>query len=292
MMTNEEKAQALLSSPPGCSLILDVSANLHLPLEYFADPKVSFWLASSAVDWCDIRRGTSSQKMALDAAKDYEDLALRIASHPAFTWWYEPVDLENQVWSSPQMPRGDRNPDPSLLNAFAPERWRHPDPPNGGDDQPTPSTYSQITSTLRGVSTSEVTAYAIYAADHISTFPLAVWKVWFNPSVRVREINHPADWHALCLDFPHRARDGRLIPNWREVSDQWDGVHLTLGGMLSCEQTRYDEGGEWSMMQFWHTEQTRWMNRMAITGERMPDVQRDHHQQDLRRFSYGYASRA
>ena len=42
IMTVAEKAQAMLGSPVGCALILDVSENLHLPLEFFAEPKVSF----------------------------------------------------------------------------------------------------------------------------------------------------------------------------------------------------------------------------------------------------------
>ena len=282
-MTNEEKAQALLSSPVGCAPILDVSANLHLPLEYFAEPQVSFWLASMAVNFADVHTDAGWQEIALREARAYEDLALRIVGSPAYTWWYEPVDLESQVWTSPQMPHGL---DTSPLKPFTPEHWRRPDPPDENDHGLTPRTTSQITSTLRGGSTSEVTAYALYAADHISAFPLAVWRVQFEQSVQVLEISHPMDWHTLCLEFPRRAPDGRLVPNWREVSDKWDGIHLTLGGMLSCEQARYEEGGEWSMMQFWHTEQIRWMNRLAITGERMPDYQKDHNQQNLSSYPY------
>ena len=294
-MTNEEKAQVLLGSPAGCALILDVSENSHRPLEYFAQPLVSFWLAASAIDWCDVRSNQAAeyQDMALDAAQDFADLALRIVSNPAFDWWHEPLDLKGQIWVSPQMPHGFDylypEPDP-----FHPASWRRPGLPHEDDrdGDPVPDTYAQNTSTLRGITTSQITAYAIYAADHVCNFPLAAWQLRFEQDVRVREINHPTDWHALCLEFPSRAPDGRLQLNWREVSERWDGIHITLTGVLSCEQVRYERDGEWSMMQFWHSEETMWLNRLQITGNRLPDYQREPHVLDrqLRRFPYGFKS--
>ena len=266
-MTNEEKAQALLGSPAGSAFVLDLSANLHLPLEHFAEPRMSFWLASMAVDFADVNRDAGWQEIALREARAYEDLALRIVSNPAFDWWYEPFDRESQIWSSPQMPGQYYDP----LKPFAPESWHKSAPPRVNDDFPLPNTLSQTTSTLRGGSSSEWTAFDLSAADHICFFPLATWQVRFGQSVRVREINHPADWHDLCLEFPHRAPDGRLIPNWREVADAWDGVHVTLGGVLSCEQARYERDGEWSMMQFWprradHVDGPPGDNRRAAAG--------------------------
>ncbi len=211
-MTDEEKAQALLNSPAGCSAILDISENSHLGTERLAEPEASFWFAASAVAWCDVRADVGLQErldLALNAAKDVEDLALRIVSNPAFAWWYEPVDLDNQIWTSPQI--ASLPPDPDKTPPFQPGSWRKPAPPNK-DGDPFPNTYSQDTSTLRGATTSEVTAYAIYAADHACAFPLAAWRVRFEQEVRVREINHPADWHALCLEFPHRAPTAGWFP--------------------------------------------------------------------------------
>ncbi len=284
-MTNEEKAQAMLGSPAGCALLLDVSANLQLTLEHFAEPRVSFWLAAMAIGFVDVHRDAGWQKIALREARAFEDLARQVVSHPAFDWWWEPVDLACQVWSSPQYPGGSGS-DPPEPYPFAPERWRAPRAKEQDSRVLNPDTRGQITSTLRAGSTSELTAFAVGAADHVCTFPLAAWRVRVEQDARVREISHPADWHALCLDFPHRASDGRLVPNWREVSGVWDGVHLTLGGMLSCEQTSYEQDGEWSMMQFWHSEQTWWLNRLAASGERMPDLTRDHNRQNVNRYPY------
>ena len=282
-MNSEEKAQALLGSPAGSALVLELSANLAAhPLEHFADPKVSFWLASYAIDFCDVHRDAGWQDIALREARAYEDLALRIVSNPAFSWWYEPVDLENQIWSSPQMPHGADPPEP-----FDPDSWRKPGPLRAAEDWPIPNTLSQITSTFRGGSTSEWTAFVVGACDHICAFPLAAWQVRFRQSVRVREINHPADWHDLCLEFLHRAPDGGLIPNWPEVAGSWDGVHVTMGGMLSGDQARYERDGEWSTMKLWHAEQTWWMDRLEVTGERLPNIGEDHNHQNLDPFPYG-----
>ena len=134
-----------------------------------------------------------------------------------------------------------------------------------------------------------MTSYAITSADHISGFPLAVWKVEFGQGVRVREINHPANWHELCLEFPRKAPDGRLVPDWLRMADSWDGVHLTLGGMLSCEQARYERDGDWTMLQYWHAEQTHWLGKIPIAAARLPDARRSDHWQQLARYPYdGY----
>ena len=95
------------------------------------------------------------------------------------------------------------------------------------------------------------------------------------------------DWHDLCLEFPHRAPDGGLIPNWPAVAESWDGVHVTLVGVLSGDRYRYERDGEWSMMRFCHTEQTWWLDRLEAQGSRLPDCQRDHNQQRFKAFDYG-----
>lgn len=40
------------------------------------------------------------------------------------------------------------------------------------------------------------------------------------------------------------------------------------------------------MLQFWHAEQTHWLNPLPITGSRMPDVQRSPHCLELARYPY------
>ena len=290
-MTPEEKAKNLLSAPLGCAVIMDMVANENLELELFAEPLASFWLAASAVHFCDPRdpECTERRQMAIDLAQHHAALANDLVTSPAFAWWWADLDASSQIWVSPQMPNGQNNPpEPAVPEPFAPEQWRTPRPSN----DLWPDTYAQKTSTLVGATTSDVMAYALYAGDHISAFPLAAWSVQFPPDVRVFEIHSPADWHALCQAFPRHAPDGRLVPAWERVAQRWDGVHLSLGGMLSCDGVPVYNGEEWSMMEFWHSEITRWLRRIEVSGTRLPAFERTPHRLDarFRRFPYPYVA--
>ena len=280
MNTAINKAKAMMSSPAGCAALLDIASNPDKPLERFAEPLVSFWLTSSAMDWCDIHHESNAQALALMAAKDKLELALRIAEHPDFTWWYEPLDLTAQIWVSPQWP-GDRNLFPDSYERFAPESWRTPT-----EIRAVPQTVGQVTSTLRGGTTSQITAYALYSASHVAGFPLPAWQLEFYESPRVLEINQPSDWHDLCVHHPAEACDGRLIPNWQTVSEEWDGIHITLGGVLSCEQSRFELNDQFSEMRWIHTEATYWLKPLDATGTRLPDFEREPHEMNLQRYPY------
>ena len=288
-MTPETKAKNLLSGPLGCAVIMDMVTNHHLGPDVATEPLASFWLAASAVQFCDPRDPdcTTRRKMALDAAQHHADVADALATSTDCAWWWADLDPCNQIWVSPQMPNGKNNPpDPAVPNPFAPERWRTPRRSN----DLWPDTYAQATSTLMGGTTSEVMAYALYAGDHICTFPLAAWSVQFPPDVRVFEIHSPADWHSLCQAFPRHAPDGRLAPAWDNVAQHWDGVHLSLGGMLSCDGVPVYDGEEWSMMEFWHSEITRWLRRIEVSATKLPAFERTPHYLDarFRRFPYPY----
>ena len=63
----------------------------------------------------------------------------------------------------------------------------------------------------------------------------------FLEEVRVFEIHGPSDWHNLSVRYPAKVtEDDRLVPNWGAVAEEWDGVHLSLGGLLTAEQNRYE----------------------------------------------------
>lgn len=269
----------MINSPAGCAVLLDIASNPELPLEHFAQPLVSFWLTSSAMDWCDRRSESNAQALALMAGQEQLEIALRISEHPAFAWWYEPFDPTAQIWVSAQFP-GDRKLYPHNYKRFHPESW--------GRTTETRSVpiATQQTSTLRDGTTSDVMAYALYSADHIAGFPLPAWGLGFHAKPRVLEINRPFDWHQLCIEHPDQARDGRLIPNWQTVADEWDGVHITLGGALTCEQTRFQADGQYSEMRWIHTERTYWLDRINVTGIRLPDFEREPHELDLQRYPY------
>lgn len=277
----EQKIDALLGSPVGCAFVLGVECNS--PPEQFANPLASFKLAADCVDFCDVYTEAGFQELALRHGQKRRDLARRILEHPAFAWWFAPVALDNQIWTAPRMPFGANlsdnvNPDAEPLRPFDLSEWREPELPTGewAREVQKPELWRQITSTLRDGSTSAVTAYASSAADHICAFPLAAWRLEMPHTARVYEITGPADWHNLCLRYPAHSDDGRLTPDWGRAAADWDGVHLTFGGLLSCEQHRYAQNGQWSQHQFWHAESTQWLRPLDIKATRLPDFQRDH----------------
>ena len=279
-MNDDTKAAAITACPVGCAMILDIFGNSNLPLEYFADPLTSFWLLSHAVNICDIHAESNTQQLALEHAADHADIARAIVRNPAFAWWYEPIDASAQVWLPHRRPYENALL-PNQLDSFEPGSWRPPHSP-----RLVPNTILQTTSTLKGTTTSDVTAYALYSADHIAEFPLAAWRITFRQEVKVWEINHPSDWHRLCTIYPAHCEDGRLIPDWPSIAADWDGVHISVGGVLSCDQVRFEQDGEWSMLNFWHSEHTQWLRRLDIAGERMGDFQREFYRVNLARYPY------
>ena len=98
------------------------------------------------------------------------------------------------------------------------------------------------------------------------------WRIRFPACVRVYEVNDSTDWRRLCVRYPARGvDDDRLVPNWGAGAGEWDGVHLTFGGLLGCEQVCYADAAGWSMNQLWQIELTCWLTSLATVSERWRD---------------------
>ena len=279
--TSIDTSQALMNSPVGAAFLLGVAANPDIPLERFAEPRASFWLAANAMDFCDPHRDAGWPEVALREARAYARLAQQIVRHPAFKWWWEPVNLSAQAWCSPQMPN---SPDPE--KAFDPEAWRTPVANRDG----VPDAMRQATSTMLDGSSSEWTTFALGVGERVCRFPLAVWHLRFLSQPRIWEIVGPQDWHRLCRRYPCRSEDGRLVPDWPKVAQEWDGVHLTLGGMLTTEQVLWEASGECTELRWWQCELTTWLNQLPVEGERLPGVPERHNDHDFRAFPYDQAN--
>ena len=111
-----------------------------------------------------------------------------------------------------------------------------------------------------------------------------VWSVQIAPQARVMEIAGPADWQALVSAFPEdvtgthagewRARSGLpgpwRLPDWRQVMEHYDGVHVTIGGYLACGGLALPAGGGHTMLTGWIPDATIWL-RDVTTGHRRLD---------------------
>ena len=131
------------------------------------------------------------------------------------------------------------------------------------------------------------------------------WGIEVSSSARVFEIHRPDDWRRLVATYPHdvsrrhsgwelpgpnqhrsevaavasasagsAARfDVRVaMPDWNRVAEDWDGVHLSWAGMLTCEGHVVDVpelGADVvTMLRFWFTERTLWLRSSPFSRPR------------------------
>ena len=153
--------------------------------------------------------------------------------HAGTAWWYEPLAPDRQVWIAHE----GKPPDPS--------GWRQPNsPPSRWERYAQKPSGLQYTTTLYAGRASQLFAYKNRSGDHWpQSWPLQCWLMRMPYDVKVYEVNGPEDWHRLCVAYPEQgSKDDRLVPDWGAVAVavDWDGVHLSLGGLLSGEQSRYE----------------------------------------------------
>ncbi|MYC35250.1 MAG: hypothetical protein F4X64_19050 [Chloroflexi bacterium] len=263
MTEPEKRVEEILSSPMGCAFFADARERGYLP-EDLANPAVSLCLASEAVDMVERWRSDHEEVVAemLGLAPVIRPLVEATLAQDGTAWWYEPPDPERQVWIAHE----GETPDPS--------EWRQPkSPPSEWERYAQKPDSLQYTSTSYNGYTSLLIAYENHTGDMwAQSWPLQCWRMRTLADVRIYELHGPADWHRLCVAYPaHDSDDGRLVPDWGAASADWDGVHLSLGGLLSCEQNRVESPEGWSKHEFWHTERTFWLRAVDAVCERMPD---------------------
>lgn len=124
--------------------------------------------------------------------------------------------------------------------------------------------------------------------------PVARWRLPIRPEARVFEIHRPQDWVRLVTEHPRRAATNgecwelpsrnqdlsgiasllevpgqqaargtmrtHLVPDWKSVAEQYDGVHLSWAGFITSEGYITDlAGGDVAMLRYWFSERTHWL---------------------------------
>ncbi len=274
-MTNTDaRVEDLLNSLLGCDFLITLVENGLSP-EDLADPKISLWLATVSAESVSIHNPDhkllASELPTL--AREKTAQARAVIEHPGTAWWFDDIDLNAQAWVSiygtPY----------KFIYGTPPNTmgWQRPKNPSRRWERYAQKPVSnQITSTLYGPHlTSKLVGYDERVGDYMCEFPLAWWSMRFLEDVRVFEIHGPSDWHDLCVKYPAKGtKDDRLVPNWGAVAEEWNGVHLSLGGLLTTEQNRYESPTGWSMLNSWHAEQTYWLRALSTETERQPDFNR------------------
>jgi len=252
-----------------------------------ADPKAALRMAAACAD--EVFRFRSDYDLVapgvLALARDKTAQARALIEHPGTAWWFDDVNLPAQAWLSEH-----RTPD-KFIYGTPPDTiaWIRPaNPPRPWERYAQKPLRNQITSTMHGpYLTSTLIAHDERVGDYLCEFPLAWWSVRVLEDVRVFEVHGPSDWHELCVRYPARGtEDDRLAPNWGAVSEKWDGVHLSLGGLLTAEQNRYESPAGWTMLDYWHAEQTCWLRALRTETERRPDFERGLGPPEVPRFRF------
>lgn len=274
----QAQVAALLNSPLGTYVVASVASGrqgrrglsrLESPLDVLetdsdaceADPAVLYELVLKCVvdltpysdDYRDRVRALATRAPTL--RKD----AHRLVSSPAAEGWFADIQRTQQVWISPAS--SAEAPDPSR---FVPNLS-----PFGGD---TPKPRAALwTATTVGSMPGGWSLYLRIGEDGRPP-PYRLWRLEALPSARVFEIHGPDDWRALCLRYPGETREGRLLPDWQAVARDWDGVHLSIGGLLTTQKVVVDAGGRRAQLDGWDSESTVWLRWSFGLVERLPDA--------------------
>ena len=273
MANTDTRVEDLLNSLVGCAFLVTLDETGLSP-EDLRDPGVSLRMAATSAESVS-RYGPDYDLVASELpilARKKAAQARDVIEHPGAAWWFDDIDLYAQTWLSIH---GTLD---KFIYGTPPDTmaWHQPQNPSRPWERYAQKPLSnQITSTQYGPHlTSQLIAYDERVGDCLCEFPLAWWSVRFLEELRVFEIHGPSDWHNLCVKYPAMGtEDDRLVPNWGAVAEEWDGVHLSFGGLLTAEQNRYESPAGWTMLDAWHAEQTYWFRALKTETERQPDFE-------------------
>ena len=184
--------------------------------------------------------------------------AEQLLDAPAAADWFANLDRRRQTWISL-----DSRPPPG------PTGFRPDLRPFGGE---VPKPHKTVwTSTSVGHYPSGWIPYLRWGEDHRAP-PYHPWRLEVLPVARVYEIQGPEAWQALCLAYPSRSPGSIIIPNWEKAAHDWDGVHLSAGGLLTAQGVSRGEPEAQSRLAGWDVECTTWFRWAFGHVERLRDT--------------------
>lgn len=203
-------------------------------------------------------------------------VAARILASPEAAWWQESRAEEQWAinWREPDAPAPLGKNTSSALSAWArntrteENQWRKR---GGGPASAWSGSWWSIPTRLLGT-----IGRVPGGLDLVEDAPgwLDATAVGVHGGGKTFEIRTPDDWGQLCRAFPlevtasrrndwFRAtgRDGRwFIPDWERAAGEWDAVHLTVQGYLSCAGRVVELDGDGaSVLAGWDPDRTIWL---------------------------------
>ena len=101
---------------------------------------------------------------------------------------------------------------------------------------------------------------------------MSIWRIAPHPEARVFEIRTPADWQWLCERFPGPDVDGWVAPGWEVVAEEFDGVHLTVEGLIRVQGVEIETDRGQALLENWDSESTAWLRWSVASLERLGTV--------------------
>jgi hypothetical protein len=184
---------------------------------------------------------------------DAERLAREVVGCGAARWWSAPVDARPQVWI------GHADSAPAPRNAFAGLAGK-------------PPTEIWTSSAVAGLPSAWWSVLKDGADSSPPVGPQAIWRLTPHADARVFEIRTPADWRWLCEAFPGPAVDGWVTPGWETATDVFDGIHLTVEGLLRCQGAEVETEHGLAKLDDWDAESTAWLRWSVVSLERLGSV--------------------
>jgi len=186
---------------------------------------------------------------------DAERLAREVMSSTAARWWSDAFDARPQVWIG----RAYATPTARIFSS-------------GLAGKPPSAIWTS--SAVAGVPSAWWPVLKNGPDATPPEGPQAIWRLTPHPDARVFEIRTPADWRWLCEAFPGPAVDGWAAPGWEAAKQQFDGVHLTVAGLIRCQGAELETARGLAKLDDWDAESTAWLRWSLVSLERLGTVAR------------------
>lgn len=121
--------------------------------------------------------------------------------------------------------------------------------------------------------------------DHWMKDPCdSLWALKVSTEARIFEIQTKDDWSRLVGTYPREGKDfltfdwglppnpetRLLLPDWRRVAQDWDGVHLSFAGYLAATYEPIPINEEhYTVLAGWHPDATSWLTSKAYSSHRI-----------------------
>lgn len=251
-----ERVEAMLTSPLGVLAAITAADRLsHDPRVPLRPALLEEWVVECCADLNPHRPEHGEiVKELTGAAAELRPTVEWLLNTESTATWFAPLERGAQIWVSP-----DRTPPDA--SRFGPDAWRHGGgrPPGriGGPWTATAGDEANEPAWLR------VHARRLKAEGRPAAGTL--WHLVVADEARVFEVDGPLAWRWLCRRYPASAGRGEVLPEWDAVAADWDGIHVSIGGLVTAHGVAVGSASSWSTVRDWDAEGTLWL-RWAFTS--------------------------